>query len=297
VFCLRIVPGLRARVGVHPRLVGPLMRFGGWMTVTNIVTPLMTYGDRFMLGALLPVAAVAYYVTPYELITKLWLIPGSIAGVVFPAVAATLAQDRGRATGILFGAVRANVAALFPAVLILAAFAPEGLHLWLGAEFAREGASVLRWLAAGMLVNCVGQMAGVAVQAAGRPDLTAKLHMVELPVYMGVLYYAAAWYGVQGAAAAWSIRMVVDTALLLALARRFLPGSGRMLRWTAVALGVTGAALAGVALPHSLAVRAAVCAVALVALCPLGWRYALLPAERTRLAAALRTRRPGAIFP
>ncbi len=296
-FCARIVPGMRARIAVHPRLVGPLMRFGGWMTVTNIVTPLMTYGDRFMLGALLPVAAVAYYVTPYELITKLWLIPGSVAGVVFPALATSFARDRGRAAGILFGAVRANVAALFPAVLVLAAFAPEGLHLWLGAEFAREGAPVLRWLAAGMLVNCVGQMAGVAVQGAGRPDLTAKLHLAELPVYMGVLYLAAVRYGVQGAAAAWSVRMVLDTALLLALAHRLLPGSGRMLRWAAVALGATGAALAAVSLPQSLAVRAAVCVLALLVLGPLGWRYALLPPERGRVAAALRARRLGAIFP
>src|SRR5262249_16319684 len=47
----------------------PLISYGGWILVTNSLAPLMLYCDRFFVGALLSVSAVAYYVTPYELIT------------------------------------------------------------------------------------------------------------------------------------------------------------------------------------------------------------------------------------
>ena len=44
------------------------------MTVSNIVSPLMNSADRFLIGAILSMTAVAYYVTPYEVVTKLWII-------------------------------------------------------------------------------------------------------------------------------------------------------------------------------------------------------------------------------
>ena len=46
------------------------------MTVSNVVGPIMVYLDRFLIGALLPMAAVTQYVTPYEVVTKLTVIPG-----------------------------------------------------------------------------------------------------------------------------------------------------------------------------------------------------------------------------
>lgn len=72
------------------------------MTVTNIVGPLMTYMDRFLIGAFISVTAVAYYATPYEVVTKFWLIPSALVGVLFPAFSTALAHDRQRA-GQLFG--------------------------------------------------------------------------------------------------------------------------------------------------------------------------------------------------
>src|SRR5512146_258518 len=69
--CIRRYPFLRHRVAIRADVVMPLLRVGGWMTVSNVVTPIMAYLDRFFIGALLPVAAVAYYVTPSEAVTKL----------------------------------------------------------------------------------------------------------------------------------------------------------------------------------------------------------------------------------
>ncbi|MCP4683411.1 MAG: oligosaccharide flippase family protein, partial [Desulfobacterales bacterium] len=58
-FCFRIVPGLRRGVVFERTIVGSLIRFGSWMTVSNIVSPLMMYLDRFFIGAVISVSAVA----------------------------------------------------------------------------------------------------------------------------------------------------------------------------------------------------------------------------------------------
>src|SRR5207245_5800245 len=101
------------------------------------------------------------------------------------------------------------------------AFAHEGLRAWLGAEFAQHGAPVLRWLAVGVFINGIAQVFATHLQGIGRPDLTAKLHLIELPIYVPALWLAIHYFGIVGAAMAWTVRVALDGALLFWLTRRF----------------------------------------------------------------------------
>src|SRR5262249_37418857 len=153
----------------------PLLSYGGWMTGANIVNPLMVQMDRFLVGAMVSTVAVAYYTTPYELVTKFWFIANAMLGVGFPAFATSFVQDRER-TAVLFGrGVKYAFLTLFPLVLGSISLAPEILAIWLGADFARESAPVMRWLALGVLLNGLAQVPSALLQGVGRPDLTAKL--------------------------------------------------------------------------------------------------------------------------
>ena len=154
------------------------------MTVTNIVGPLMVYLDRFLIGALASMTAVAYYTTPYELVTKLGIIPVALVGVLFPAFSTTFAHDRSYTTQLFSQGVKFIFLGMFPVILLIVTFANEGIYLWLGAEFAQNSSYVLQWLAAGVFINSLAQVAFAMIQGAGRPDLTAKLHLLELPFYL-----------------------------------------------------------------------------------------------------------------
>ena len=221
--CFKVVPTLRLRVVWRRASVGPLLRFGSWMTVTNIVGPLMVTLDRFVIGSLLSVAAVAYYATPSEVISKIWIIPGSLLGVMFPAFSMSFVQDRDRAALLYGRSVKYLGLILFPLILIVVGLAQDGLKLWLGAEFAHQSARVLQWLAVGMFINCLAAAPFAAVQGVGRPDITAKLHLLELPVYLIALFWLTKAKGIEGAALAWTGRVAVDGVVLFALANRLLP--------------------------------------------------------------------------
>src|SRR5258708_39429697 len=58
--CLRVAPELRRSFELKPANLGPLLRFGGWITVANIVNPVLVSVDRFFIGAALPVVMVGY---------------------------------------------------------------------------------------------------------------------------------------------------------------------------------------------------------------------------------------------
>lgn len=225
VLCLQVEPALRHSVSIHRVMVRPLINFGGWMTVTNIVGPLMVYLDRFLIGAVVSMIAVAYYATPYEIVTKLGIISGALMGVMFPAFAAAYAQDRIRVARLFNRAISYIFLSHFPIVLIIVTFSHEGLTLWLDSEFASNSSLVLQLLAIGVFVNSHAQVPFGLVQSAGRPDLTAKLHLIELPFYLLLIWWLLDAYGIVGAAIAWVVRVVIDTSMLFVMVHNLLPAA------------------------------------------------------------------------
>lgn len=223
IFCIKVMPSSGKSVLWDRAVVGPLMRFGSWMTVSNIVGPLMVTFDRFVIGSLLSVAAVAFYTTPSELVSRLWLVPSSLLGVMFPAFSTSFVQDRNRTAMLYARSVKYLLLSMFPVILLIIAFAPEALKIWLGSEFAAHSFRVLQWLALGAFINCLSSAPFAVVQGVGRPDLTAKLHLIELPLYFMGLFWLTKVYGIEGAAIAWTSRVIIDALVLFVLAKRFLP--------------------------------------------------------------------------
>ena len=278
--CLEMMPTLRRGVVTRVSAVRPLLRLGGWMTVSNVVGPLMVSLDRFLIGGVLAVGLVTYYAAPYEVVTKLWIIPGALIRVLFPAFAACHRGDPRQAAELFDVGVRAVFLALLPLILPLVILAGDGLTLWLGADFGARSTRVLQWLAVGVFVNSMGQIAFSLVQGFGRPDLTARLHLAELPIYLVVAWVLIHRLGIEGAAIAWTLRVLADAVLLFALVRRLLPEepvAARGLRYVAAAaLPALGLAV----LPTGLAARGLILALVLGALVPVVWLGVLSAGER-----------------
>jgi len=76
--------------------IRPLLSFGGWLTVTNVVGPMLTYLDRFIISAILGLTAVAYYVTPYDILARMQVMTGAMMGALFPAMATAHSGDAQR---------------------------------------------------------------------------------------------------------------------------------------------------------------------------------------------------------
>jgi O-antigen/teichoic acid export membrane protein len=277
--CRRLIPQLGQMPRLERAAVGPLVRFGSWMTVSNVVAPLMVTLDRFLIASIVSIAAVTYYATPYEVVTKFWLIPIAATGVLFPAFASTLSSEA-RRTDLFTRAVKYIAFALFPLTLIIVVFSHEGLMIWLGPEFARQSTQVLQLLMVGVLVNSLAQIPFALIQGVGRPDLTAKLHLAELPVYLLMLVFLVRRNAITGAAVAWLVRVSVDGFLLFVITQRL-----RLVRPATIArmLGAIGLLLLALLLAaalHNAVLKSAYLAVTLVGWGAVSWFVLLSPEER-----------------
>lgn len=222
VACMGSIKPARARWPSWPE-ARALLGTGGWMTVSNVVSPIMTNLDRLFISAQISPAAAALYVTPFELATKTLLPAGSIANATFPEFAAHQAASvpPGERRSYFWRAtLLTSAAALLPA-LILFTFAKEILSLWISREFA-EGVSsdILRVLAIGIAANGAAYIPFAFIQGIGRADVAAKFHLAEFVFFVPTLLYALATFGVIGAALVWVGRVVVDALLLFSFSVR-----------------------------------------------------------------------------
>lgn len=280
VLCVKTEPAVKHRIAIRWNLALALFHFGGWMTVTNFVSPLMASLDRFLIGAVVSVSAVAYYATPSEAITRLLIVPLAIVGVLFPAFSSGFAQDKVRTRLLFVRGVKYASLAIFPFLLVVIVFAREGLTLWAGAEFARQSTVVLQWLAIGVFFNGLAQIPFALVQGIGRPDITGKMHLLELPGYAMLLWVLVRRMGIEGAAMAWTARVVVDAVILFGLSYRILRTEPLNLRRFAVPIASALLLLTLGSIPMSIYVKVSFTALTLLAFAFITWFALLDPTER-----------------
>lgn len=261
---------LRATRGPDPLPMAPMWRYTGWLSISNIVGPLMVYGDRYYLATLLPPASIAYYTVPLDTMMRATSLPGAALNAAFPAL--TRAQSQPGTAQRYF--TDANTLLLFAWLVPLAVIGillPDALRLWLGPEHGQGMLATSRLILAGVLVNGFALVPFNLLQAVGRSDLTAKLHAVELPLFAIGLMLLVTRFGVAGAALAWSLRVAFDGICLVLLARRLFPDTSRhLLRLALYAMLGTLVVLGSMAL-HATAIR--VGAALLVVLLAVGLLY------------------------
>lgn len=266
--CRPLLP--RASERADAGSISALMSFGAWMTVSNLISPLLLYLDRFAIATLVSAVAVAHYAAPYDVVTRLLLVTGAVSGVLFPAFASV--SDRPEALRRLLGRGVALVTGMtLPALTAVVALAPELLTRWLGAEFAREGAPVARLLAVGVAANCVAQVCAALIHGLAKPRLTAAMHLVELPLYLVALWLGVWRFGVIGAALAWTVRVCVDSSIHAAMAWRLVGGARREMIALFVVVPLAALTVALPALPGALTLRVVVALTIAAAWALLAW--------------------------
>ena len=241
-----VTPGLLRPRAYSPAAARELFAAGGWITLSNILAPIIGQGDRIAIAVGLPIAASGWYGIASEVATKQWLFTSALQPVLFAALATTIVHDPGRAAALVDRAMKVTMLTLFPVTLVLLIFAEPGLRWWTGPAFALPAVASLRWLALGVYVNASAQVPYAALQGGAGARGPALLHLAELPAYAALLFVLVPRMGVEGAALAFCIRMILDATLMWAMASRELPAIRRTAVRSAWLGGAMLSAFAGV---------------------------------------------------
>ncbi|MDA8387738.1 MAG: flippase [Nitrospiraceae bacterium] len=229
-----------------------LAKFGGWVCLSGLLSSVFTNMDRFFVGALVSVSAVAYYTVPCEVLGRFAIIPGALTATLFPALSGLHVTGQGERINLIVA--RGLKALLFMAGMITVSvflFGGDFLRLWMGAKYAAEGSAVFSIIAAGFLVNALAYIPNSLLMATGRPDIPARFHMIELPVYIAMLVVLTRLRGIEGTALCWALRALMDAVLLFAAVFRMHPARAGLRRgegWARLAFHMSAFGAAALAL-------------------------------------------------
>lgn len=189
-----------------------LLTFGGWVTLSALIEPILIAFDKMVIGALINTRSVTYYSVPYELSEKTNIVSGSLTSVLFPKFSAS------SSTAAKIYAYKAITSLSFittPIIVFLILGSDYFLEKWMGSEFASNTHLTAQILLAGFWINGVAFIPFSFIQGTGNPRLIAQCHLVEVVPYMVLLYMGVVIWGLPGAAIAFTLRVFTDFFLLM----------------------------------------------------------------------------------
>lgn len=206
------------RAGIRPRMraidkkcVMKLLRFGGWVSISGFISPIMTSADRLLIGNQLGLGSVTTYSIPYQLTSKTTIFAASLSEALFPRISGETEQNSKELPN---KSVISLIALTAPMVLLGILVSDFVVGLWISEAFASKAVNVTNILLVGFWINGLATVPYITLQSRGKPHLVAYFHAIEVVPYLIILYFGIRLLGIEGAALAFTTRVTADFFLL-----------------------------------------------------------------------------------
>jgi len=216
-----MIPGLKEYSGSFshfPRLFS----FGGWIMILNVISPILEYFDRFIIGSIFTMTAVTYYTVPFEMTSRLGIISGSLLMTLFPAFSALGIARKDSLQRLYTRSIKYLLLIIGPIILILATSAEGILRFWMGADFSQQSTLAFQILLLGVLIDLPKPMSIGLLQGLGRPDIVSKICLVYVPFNIGIVWLLVQNMGITGAALSFVLRVLYETILFFIISSRLI---------------------------------------------------------------------------
>ncbi|MCB0340832.1 MAG: oligosaccharide flippase family protein [Bdellovibrionales bacterium] len=200
-------------VTVDSRAIKTLYSAGIWFSLITVINPLLVFLDRFLVASFVPMDQMAFYTAPFEVVTRFWIIPMAVTRILFPVFSSYGGEwspkvKRHFLSGLLWIAM-----ALLPLVAILFVWGEEIFRIWLGKEFEGQSVLIMKILLVGIVFNCFNWVSFTFIQSSKHIKWTVLIPILELILFVAMFYPLVNAFGVEGAAIAWSGRLVIDAII------------------------------------------------------------------------------------
>lgn len=217
-----------------------VLSFSAFSFLSRLASLTYTHADKLLIGSLVGVQQVTYFAVASTVANRVLSLTSRLSSVIFP-VASALAASRElkQLEGLYLQASRYMFFINGAAVVLLACFAEPLLRLWMGAEFARQGALIMAVVAIGQFVDSLTNIPSLVNDGLGHPRVSGLFAVTRAVLGLGMLYLGVTWLAAEGAAWAHLVASVTMTAaFVLFVHGRTVPVAlGRVVRQSFLAPG------------------------------------------------------------
>jgi O-antigen/teichoic acid export membrane protein len=220
-----LLSGVKVRLGLNLGVLRGLAGFGGWFLVATVGVTILYQLDKILVGSLLSVAAVTYYVVPGNMANRIQGLMGAATRIVFPASSAMLARgDHEQVNRLYRDGTRLSFLMAASLGVPLAVMATPFLRYWMGPEFADRSSLVMVLLVGTyMFLGMTGVVWGLAF-GSGKAWINAVFAIAMGVADIALFLALVGRYEIQGAALAYFISAAVGVPILIATVERLVLG-------------------------------------------------------------------------
>jgi O-antigen/teichoic acid export membrane protein len=198
-----------------PALAREYWLFTGARGIASIVDILLTWLDVLIVAAVVSASQAAIYAAASRFITSGTLVLQALRLSIAPELSAALARnDKARAGEMYRVSTQWVLLSSWPLYIVMGVFAPTVLGLF-GAGYT-SGATAMSILCAAMLVAMAAGNVGTVLLMGGKSSWVLGDKIVVLGINVAANVLLIPPMGISGAALAWAITIVIDSAIAFA---------------------------------------------------------------------------------
>lgn len=216
----RLVPEL-FQTTLDRSILRPLLKFGGAIVFLGVAGVVLFNAEKGLLARLVSVEALAFYSVGYTLAAMMIMLSNTLIQSLVPAFSQLTGENnRGVLENLFARIVKLSVILLIPAAAGLCFIVKDFFRVWAGEDFARNSTEPFFILILGLIVSVPGYVPYSLLMAVGKADTIARLYWIEIIPYLSLIYVLTLLYGINGTAAAWSIRVAFDGIVFFVMTGR-----------------------------------------------------------------------------
>lgn len=189
-----------------------ILKFGAQVSVSTISSSALVYSDRFIASLILSPKDFGIYSLCAELVMRFLFIPGAISNVSYQSFSNCVQPEKVKK--VITKCVQLLTISMVPTCLILMLYGNDVLYIWASVSVPESLHYIFAILSLGLLFNSFGHVPYAYLQATGNVGFTAKLHFIELIVFLPLMYFMCLKFGVLGLLISWLTRVTFDFACL-----------------------------------------------------------------------------------
>jgi O-antigen/teichoic acid export membrane protein len=198
------------------RLAGEVLAFSGFAYLSRVAALTYAHADKLVIGAALGMTALAYFSIAATLAGRILGITFRLSAIIYPAASALGATGQWeRLKDAYFNTARYVFSLNAGVVLLIALFAREIMHYWMGPEFAAYGDWVLILTAVGMLVDSLTNLPTMVNDGLGHARVSGLFAFARAGVGIALILALVEPYGINGVATAHLAASALMTTLFV----------------------------------------------------------------------------------
>lgn len=202
VFILRnIYPHIRFGLFFRWTTISNIVSFGLFSLLSRVAFLINYHADRLVIGVLLGVSWVTYYVVPFTLINRLTALTFRLGCVIFPAISELHGQRRfDTITEMYLTSSRVILAVSTAICLPLFVFGDRLLILWMGQDFGLKLGLVVVFVTLGLYLSAFTNVPTFVVDGLGKPRVSGIAALSNAILNISLAIPLAKQLGINGVA-------------------------------------------------------------------------------------------------